>query len=674
MRVLCVAEKPSIAKSVANILGGGRVDVRNTDDVYTKNYDFVFRFPPPWGEAEVVMTAVRGHLTKADFPAKFKQWSSVAPAQLFHERIVVDVHEDNKKIANNIRKEARHANFLMIWTDCDREGEHIGMEIVKIAREGNRNIQVKRARFSHLERQHIISAASNPNEMDLRQASAVDARIEIDLRLGATFTRFQTLSLKDVMPKECVLSYGSCQFPTLGFVVDRFKRVQNFRPEKFWYIDVAVEKDYVTVGFNWKRGRLFDQLAVTLLLERCLESGNEGRIVSVIRKPTSKWRPLPLTTVELQRRGALFLGMSPQRIMKVAEDLYTAGFISYPRTETDQFADATDLAALIQKQKDSSDWGQYAQGLTDGGKFRMPRKGKHDDQAHPPIHPVAYVAPAALDVEKKKVYELVTRHFLACCSDDAKGESTEVALDWGGEKFTAAGLRVVERNYLDVYRYDFWESSQPLPEFNQGELVQLARSTVESGTTTSPSYLTEPELIQLMDANGIGTDATMADHIQTIQDRQYVIKVPKGAAGRFRQPLDVNWDMLTLRSRDSGRAAASRGRGSSARGGARGGRGRGKEGSRVAAAGEGGKGGVMELIPTRLGIALTEGYDEIGFDKSLTKPFLRKDLEVMMNDICEGRKTKQEVIRDSVVMYSDVFERANAQLHVLRRSCRQYLT
>lgn len=87
-----------------------------------------------------------------------------------------------------------------------------------------------------------------------------------------------------------MISYGSCQFPTLGFIVDRFKRVRNFRPETFWYIKVSVKKDDVVVNFNWKRGHLFDRMAVTLLYERCMETGNgEARIVSMIEKPTSKW-------------------------------------------------------------------------------------------------------------------------------------------------------------------------------------------------------------------------------------------------------------------------------------------------------------------------------------------------------------------------------------------------
>ncbi|KAK9454863.1 DNA topoisomerase [Dipodascopsis uninucleata] len=677
MKILCVAEKPSIAKTVANILGGGRVTTRNTENPYIKNYDFTYRFPAPFGESEVTMTSVLGHITAADFTSQYRQWHSCAPGDLFHSQITVGVADDKKSIAKNIRNEARWSQGLMIWTDCDREGEHIGMEVVQVARESNRNIIIKRARFSNLERGHIHGAAQRLSEIDIRQSDAVDARIEIDLRLGAAFTRFQTLTLRNCTSKlsKSLISYGSCQFPTLGFIVDRFKRVQSFRPEKFWYINLSVEKDDIITSFKWKRNHLFDRMAVTILAERSLSNGVDGRIVSVIKRPTSKWRPLPLTTVELQRRGSLFLGMSAKKVMDIAEALYTKGFVSYPRTETDLFEDNMDLLSLIKKQINDSQWGEFASRLVDGGEFKKPRNGKHNDHAHPPIHPVAHVSPPAIDREHHQVYILITRHFLACCAEDAKGESTEVSLDWGGERFSANGLRVIERNYLDVYPYDRWENSQIIPTFIQGEMVPLRSATIEEGSTTAPTYLTEPELIQLMDANGIGTDATMADHIETILNRQYAVKVPKGALGRFLNPIDIvpadaKGSSVSKENPRSGRSRGS-GRG-------RGGRGRGRGGaSNASNKGNGSKesstGGAKELIPTTLGTALVEGYDQIGFDKSLTKPFLRRDMEKMMKDICEGRKTKQQVIKESITMYEDVFERANLQVQILREACKRYI-
>ena len=240
----------------------------------------------------------------------------------------------------------------------------------------------------------MINAARDSVELDERQVNAVAARSEIALRLGASFTRFQSLTLQsmDQVFAGKAISYGlsedqemhckadadigSCQFPTLGFVVDRYFRVRNFVAEKFWSIKIMHTRDEIDVTFLWDRHRLFDRAITTILFERCLQT-EKARITKLEKKPTSKWKPLPLTTVELQKLGSMFLRMSSQQVMKVnksssrrslslilpqiAEDLYTKGWISYPRTETDQFDKAVDLRQLVGKQVQDNRWGQFAQ-------------------------------------------------------------------------------------------------------------------------------------------------------------------------------------------------------------------------------------------------------------------------------------------------------------------------
>ncbi|KAJ5095670.1 hypothetical protein NUU61_005026 [Penicillium alfredii] len=621
-KILCVAEKPAIARAVATHLSGGSMQTHSIrGNQFVKNYEFDFNFGGIWGSCSVTMTSVVGHLTGLDFERQYKGWLSCPPGSLFEAPVheSVDNVRDKLPIAENIKNQARYSKALFIWTDCDREGEHIGSEVRHQARSGNSRIEVKRAKFSNTERAHVLRAAREPIELDEYQANAVAARIELDLRIGAAFTRLQTLQLQAVVAalKERVISYGSCQFPTLGFVVDRYLRVQNFKPETFWSIKVMLNREGKKVNFLWKRVHLFDRAAVTMMLERCLLA-KQTKVTKVNQKPTSKWRPLPLTTVDLQMMGSRFLRLDSQTIMKVAEALYTKGYISYPRTETDQFDKAIDLKKLVEKQLPDNSWGQYAQGLLDGN-FRTPRAGRHNDKAHPPIHPVCWVSPNSLAANERKVYEFVVRRFLACCSDDAKGQSTEIEIQYGEEMFHANGLIVLERNYLDVYVYDKWESSQQLPKFERGELFEPTEANISEGKTAAPNYLTEPELIGLMDANGIGTDATMAEHIAKIKEREYV----------------------ATRARGSGRSA------------------------------------VQELIPTRLGVALVEGYDNVvsGLPNSvsLSKPFLRKEMELRMMEICSGTKTRQDVVQESLDMYRDVFIHTQRRIEMLKAACRKYL-
>ncbi|KAF2656232.1 prokaryotic type I DNA topoisomerase [Lophiostoma macrostomum CBS 122681] len=648
VRILCVAEKPSIAKAVANHLAGQAARAENTRIQWVKNYKFDYNFQR-WGQSSVTFTCVAGHIQQQDFHDRYRKWMSCNPADLFDAPILTSIAEDKKGIASNIESQARNAQILFIWTDCDREGEHIGTEIRDIALKVNPRLEVCRARFSNIERAHIIQAARTPIPLDEAQAQAVAARIELDLRLGAAFTRMQTLALQQMIPQQAeqkkIISYGSCQFPTLGFVVDRYLRVRNFVPEPFWNIKVVHEKDGINVRFSWRRVHLFDRMAVIIIYERCLIA-KTAKVITMQKKPTKKWKPLPLTTVELQKMGSLFLRMSSQEVMTTAEALYTKGWISYPRTETDQFDKGMDLRKLVEKQQQANNWGGFAQMLMNGG-FNQPRNGRNNDKAHPPIHPVNYVAPTALNDSEKRVYEFVVRRFLACCSEDAVGEATDIEINYGGEIFSAHGLTVIARNYLDVYPYDRWESSQNLPQYTVGEVFEPKEATMHDGKTSAPGYLTEPELIALMDANGIGTDATMAEHIAKIKEREYVIARPKGGAA------------LADGGNGAGRGGArGRGRG---RGGGRGGR-----GGAAAQNGGGAAGGVQEFIPTTLGVALIEGYDNVGFETSLSKPFLRKEMELQMKAICEGRSSRNDVVQQNLEQYRAVFNRTTQQINVLK--------
>ncbi|GAB7357976.1 hypothetical protein MBLNU230_g0143t1 [Neophaeotheca triangularis] len=666
-KVLCVAEKPSIAKAVANHLAPGQVQIRHPPGcTYQKNYEFHYNFQT-WGQCDVTMTSVSGHLLGQDFASQYRGWRSCDPSVLFEATIVPTLDESRKPIAKNIEQQARHAQILYIWTDCDREGEHIGTEIREVASKVNPRLRqagkTVRARFSNIERAHIVNAARYPVPLDEAQANAVASRMELDLRIGASFTRNLTFTVQPLLQSrdiDCPLvSYGSCQFPTLGFVVERYFRVRNFVAEPFWGIKVMHQKDGVKVNFNWTRGHLFDRMAVIVLFERCILA-KTATITKVLTKPTSKWKPLPLTTVELQKCGSRFLRMDSHRVMAHAEKLYQNGWISYPRTETDQFDKAIDLRALVQKQTNGQAWGQYAQGLLNGG-FKSPRDGRNNDKAHPPIHPVNFVASTQLNQEEARVYEFVVRRFLACCSEDAKGSKTEIGLQYGSETFNASGLTVLERNYLDVYPYDKWTSSQELPHFHQGETFEPMEARMYESKTSPPAYLTEPELIGLMDANGIGTDATMAEHITKIKERQYVMTQARG-----RQPRQEGDDAPSSDD-EPAPAAGTRGRG---RG--RGGRGRGRGGRGGANAGGNSTSGVQEFIPTTLGMALVQGYEAMNHETSLTKPFLRKEMELRMKAICDGEKTKLQVVQESIDQYRHVYLLSQHRLGELKKAVRKY--
>ncbi|KAH3902073.1 related to DNA topoisomerase 3 [Saccharomycodes ludwigii] len=632
MKVVCVAEKNSIAKQVATILSGGNFHTRNSLDKYIKNYDFrCNQFPFTSANSnfyvEVTMTSVKGHISSLGFEGSEDRggpysWGNCDPIELYSAPVINSFNFRN--VIQSIYKECRDADYLMIWTDCDREGEYIGWEIYMAANYGTNNWNIRmnttttagqpkfnesntfRAIFSHLERSHIINATRNPKKLDQKSIDAVSARMEIDLRAGLSFTRFLTNFFQNnkLVDAKVVVSYGPCQFPTLGFVVDRDDRIEKFVPENFWYLEISIKRDNTDGGqikLQWKRGHLFDRLIVYTIYEHCVETGGAtAKVTNIVSKPTSKYRPLPLTTVELQKNCAKFFKMSAKRSLDAAEYLYQKGFLSYPRTETDIFPQTMDLKALVEQQKNDVRFRNYASNLlsedyetSTGNKFSWPRQGSHDDKAHPPIHPIASCSTENLTADQKTVYEYVTRHFLACCSQDAKGHQTSIEVQWATEFFKTTGITVLARNFLEIYPYISWKSTAELPELHMGDTVDLLDTDMKSGSTSAPQPMTESELILLMDANGIGTDATIADHIEKIKGREYI------------------------RPEKSGKQTY--------------------------------------LRSTKLGKALVHGFEEIGLEDSFAKPFLRREMENDLKLICSGNKFKRAVVQDMVERYLNYY-------------------
>lgn len=176
--------------------------------------------------------------------------------------------------------------------------------------------------------------------------------------------------------------------------------------------------------------------------------------------------------------------------MEAAEGLYQRGYISYPRTETQMFIEGTDLRALIHEQRQSPTWGGYAAGLLDHGGFAQPRAGSSTDNAHPPIHPTKWNANDFKNTQERRVYEFVVRHFLACCSEDATGQETNVTIDIAAERFHAKGLIVEATNYLDIYTYEKWNTKK-MPDFMLNQSFTPTVLELREGKTQRPKLLTE---------------------------------------------------------------------------------------------------------------------------------------------------------------------------------------
>jgi|MDSW01.3.fsa_nt_gb DNA topoisomerase III len=228
IRVLNVAEKPSVAKEVSRVLSNGRASMREGQTPWNKIWEFEHRVQGQ--QCRMVFTSVTGHLMNLDFTGAARKWGGINARELIDGAPVEKMVSSGKeKTAENLRREARNAAWLILWLDCDREGENIAFEVMDVCRGVKPTLRILRARFSALSHNDVtraLNALVAPNE---NESKAVDMRQELDLRLGASFTRFNTMLLQNRfrLPganedgRGAVVSYGPCQFPTLGFIVQR---------------------------------------------------------------------------------------------------------------------------------------------------------------------------------------------------------------------------------------------------------------------------------------------------------------------------------------------------------------------------------------------------------------------------------------------------------------------
>lgn len=575
LTVLCVAEKPSIALALANLLSDRLHTTRAGRATPVHEFDGMLRGQ----RVRYRVTSVAGHVQGTDFEAACEDWA-VDPATLFHAQ-VLKVAERGAVLAH-LADEARGCDALLLWLDCDREGENICFEVMEVAVPhlneprapfahahppqrvsfpqseqlaaraaipGN----VLRARFSALTAADVARALdtlSAPNELEAR---AVDARQELDLRIGVAFTRFQTrflLSRYDIDGARTI-SYGPCQIPTLGLCASRHDEIQRFQPETYWQLQVKVrpstdaapdtaltapaaaggsENNESLITLQWERGPRIFSKEVGAMFHHTVAAHSHAAVTSVGSVERRRARPVPLNTVELLKVCSRSLAIGPTETMRAAERLYMDGWISYPRTETSAYHPSFDVREAVAEQGAHPLWGEFAQALLDGGGLGRPNRKGVDAGDHPPITPLRAATQSQLGGgDCWRVYEYVSRHFLASVAEDALYEDLSAALVVGdSECFTARSSRLLRAGFLGVMPWLLpkeGETDAPLG-FAVGQRVRLASVDLLERVTAPPGYLTESELIGLMEQHGIGTDASIPVHIRSIMTRGYVTLGP----------------------------------------------------------------------------------------------------------------------------------------------------
>jgi DNA topoisomerase-1 len=513
--VLVVCEKNSVAKAVASALSD---DYKTLSVNEVPCYSFVKD-----GKKWVVM-GLKGHLMDFDFDAKLNQWGSVDPKELFKASPVRVFREESLRYVDALRELARRAEEVVLALDADVEGEGIAFEVMDVVRAVNPYAEFKRAWFSSLDKGELLEAFRNLREPNKRLADKCFARSIIDLTVGASFTRLLTLKVREVessaLPKGHFISYGPCQSPTLYFVVKRAIERESFQSQRFYRVVAKLKVGDRVLEVEHAKGRFGSKKEAEEVMARAGKA-TTAEVEDVRATKAKKEPPKPLDTVELESLASKHLNIRAKRALDIAEELYRRGLISYPRTETQVYPPSA--YERLKAFANHPEFGDYVRRLLAAG--AKPTSGPKDDRAHPPIHPIRAATKdeveRALGRDGWRLYELIARHFIATFSPPAHLEGRRYVFNIGGEGFTFATLEVVDEGFFAIYRYDYPKEVPHLP-VKAGDRVQVLSVEVREGRTEPPPYLSESELLKLMEKWGIGTDATMQDHIQTNVDRGYM--------------------------------------------------------------------------------------------------------------------------------------------------------
>ena len=502
---LIISEKANTAKKVSQFLAEGPVKEGKHRSVPHQTF--------MWKGEETVSVGLKGHVLNPEYPEQYSNWQKVEPRELIDAEILKSVSE--KGVADAVKSLSKKADRVVIATDFDREGELIGVEALSLVFEANPKLvdHVERARFSALTPGEVNRAFDELVEVSRDLAEAGEARQDIDLMWGATLTRWVSRATKRYGP--AFLSVGRVQSPPLVLIAEREKERRAFVPVPYWELEVNLKNgEPFTVRHGTAR---FDEEAK--VNEAYENVADEATVTEVNQKSATRKPPTPFNTTAFLT-AASSLGYSPSRAARLAEDLYTDGYISYPRTDNTVYPRSLDLREVLGYLKRVEGAGQYAEKLLQKDEL-SPTRGKKETTDHPPIYPTGHASKGAMRDDQWKIYQLVVRRFLATLSEPSKSLRTTLRFDSGGEPLTTGGTVVTEEGWLGVYPYSR-RADEEIPDLKEGDVVKVIGKEILAKETQPPGRYGAGRLINVMEELGLGTKATRPNIIQNLYDRGYV--------------------------------------------------------------------------------------------------------------------------------------------------------
>lgn len=520
--IVCIAEKPSVAKEIADILGA-----RSRHDGYYEGNGYQ-------------VTWTFGHLCTLkephDYTPMWQRWS-LGSLPMIPPRFGIKLIEDRgiEKQFSTIESLMQKADMIVNCGDAGQEGELIQRWVMQKARA---KCPVKRLWVSSLTEEAIREGFANLKDQSEYQPlyEAGLSRAIGDWLLGMNATRLYTLKYGQ---NRQVLSIGRVQTPTLALIVKRHMEISNFVPQPYW----ELKTEYRGTTFNVTEGRFESEEAGRKALEKI--TGQPFLVTDITAKNGTELPPRLYDLTSLQVDCNKKFALSAEQSLQIIQSLYEKKVTTYPRVDTTYLSD--DIYPKC---------GNILKGLRDYQTLTLPLMEKplakskkvFDNKKvtdHHAIIPTG-VYPQGLTELEKKVYDLVARHFIAVFYPDCKfrstivlGVSADVNFKTTGKEITQPGWRVV---FAGEQQDDKEEKEKLLPSFAKGESGTHTPGLTEKWTQPPKAYteatllrametagklVEDEELRDAMKENGIGRPSTRAAIIETLFKRNYIRREKK---------------------------------------------------------------------------------------------------------------------------------------------------
>lgn len=534
---VCIAEKPSVAREIANILGAKT----KRDGFYEGNgYAVTYTF---------------GHLCTLlepkDYKPHWKSWD-LNNLPMLPEKFSTKVTGDSgiQKQFNIVKGLFEKADVIINCGDAGQEGELIQRWVINQA---NYKGEVKRLWISSLTEEAIKDGFDNlqTSEKYDNLYYAGFSRAIGDWLLGLNATRLYTVKFGGYKQ---VLSVGRVQTPTLAMLVNRYKEIENFKPQPYWELQTT----YRDTLFHYEDGRFTKKEDGEILAEKVKAA--EFEIVSVAKKKGKDYAPKLFDLTGLQVYCNNKFGFSADETLKIVQKLYEMKVVTYPRVDTtflpnDLYPKVPGILTKLSK------YSELTLPLLEK-KIRKTKKVFDDKKVtdHHAIIPTGIEA--SLQYNQQQVYDIITRRFIAVFYDDSEvsntsviGKAAEIPFKTTGKEILTQGWRVVfesrsldpalsaDRSVRDDKQDKKTNTQQSLlPNFVEGEKGSHEPSFLEKETKPPRNYteasllrametagkqVDDDEMRELMKENGIGRPSTRASIIETLFRRKYIERKKK---------------------------------------------------------------------------------------------------------------------------------------------------